>query len=197
MAGQLTVPWMGALGALFLLFVVVALAGLLDQESVIGEFTDTSIGREVIAETTVEAAGAFFPYGTGLGAFSDVYRTFDKSVYERLYVNHAHNDYLEIALELGLPGILLIALFVGWWLRQLYRCWSMNLSGANLARAGSIIIGIVMVHSIVDYPVRTAAIAAVFALACALMVPAPAQPTSRMRSASGDAPNPLRHLEVV
>ena len=32
-------------------------------------------------------------------------------------------------------------------------------------------IGIVLAHSIVDYPIRTAAIVAVFAFGCALMVP--------------------------
>jgi hypothetical protein len=33
-------------------------------------------------------------------------------------------------------------------------------------------IGIVLAHSVVDYPLRTAAIVAVFAMGCALLIPA-------------------------
>jgi hypothetical protein len=47
-------------------------------------------------------------------------------------------------------------------------------------------------HSIVEFPLRTSALAAVMAMACALMIaPAPA----RHRRASGT--EKLRHLEAV
>jgi hypothetical protein len=68
--------------------------------------------------------------------------------------------------------------------------------GAGLARAGSAMVGIVLAHSIVDYPIRTAAIAAVFALGCALMVP-PVARRSREEPAEEEGSAPLRHIEAA
>jgi len=46
--------------------------------------------------------------------------------------------------------------------------------GANgLARAGSLVVAMILVHSAVDYPLRTVAMTSLFAFACALLVPAP------------------------
>ena len=81
--------------------------------------------------------------------------------------------------------------------RRSFAAWKSDLRGANLARAGSVIVGIVLMHSIVDYPLRTSSIAAVFAVACALLVPY--SPAARRRSAAeetGEAEG-VRHLEAV
>jgi O-antigen ligase len=112
------------------------------------------------------------------------------------FANHAHNDYVEAVLELGAAGLLLILAFLFWWGRRAYSAWSRDFEGAALARAGSVMVGVVLSHSIVDYPIRTAAIAAVFAFGCALMVP-----SNRRRSASDPVEDetaaPLRHIEAV
>ena len=44
--------------------------------------------------------------------------TTDPATIERTYVNHAHNDYLELALEGGIPAIVLMLLFLAWWARR-------------------------------------------------------------------------------
>lgn len=171
-AGRITRGWRIALAVILLVFVGGALAGPLSQETLSGKFSDYPSSRATIAQTTVDAAMRAFPLGTGLGSFQPVYRRFeDPARASNEYVNHAHNDYLEVLLELGLPGMMLILAFILWWAIRSVRVWRDDFSGAALARAGSVIVGIILLHSLVDYPLRTAAIAALLGLACALMMP--------------------------
>lgn len=150
-----------------------------------------------MAATTSEIIKDSFPIGTGLGTFSTVYRRYeDPSQVTRQFANHAHNDYLEAVMELGAAGLLLILGFLYWWGRRAYWAWTRDYEGAALARAGSVVVGIVLAHSIVDYPIRTAAIAAIFALACALMVP-PIPRRSAAEPEEDDNAAPLRHIEAV
>jgi O-antigen ligase len=85
------------------------------------------------------------------------------------YVNHAHDDYIEITLELGVAGVLLIIAFLIWWVAAVWRAWS-NADAGIYARAASIASAAVLVHSLVDFPLRTAAISAAFAMCLALLV---------------------------
>ena len=145
--------------------------------------------REAIWGNTARLALEFQPAGGGLGSFVPLYRM-QEDPHDRPdeFTNHAHNDYLEWVLETGLPGLLLLAAFLVWYVRRLGRTWSAT--EAALGRAGSIAILAVLLHSLVDYPVRTAAIATLCALCLALMVPAPAadpaaEPRSRRRRSNG------------
>ena len=55
------------------------------------------------------------PLGAGLGTFVPVYAMFEKP--EKLslfYVNRAHNDVLELWLETGVLGLILMVLFAIW-----------------------------------------------------------------------------------
>lgn len=64
-------------------------------------------GRWQITEHTWEGIRAFFPFGSGPGTFPEVYRIFQPP--EQIgFINHAHNDYLEIIFETGILGIILI-----------------------------------------------------------------------------------------
>jgi O-antigen ligase len=125
--------------------------------------------RMEIWSITSAAIADSFPVGTGLGSFEQVYRQYeDPGSVTATYVNHAHNDYLELALELGLPGIVLILLFLIWWGAAVIRTWNSAL-GTPAARAGAIATAAVLAHSIVDFPLRTAAISAIFAACLGLM----------------------------
>ena len=112
----------------------------------------------------------------------------------RTVVNHAHNDYLEIALELGLPGLVLVLLFALWWLRRSLAVWREDSPFIASGRAGSVIIGLVLMHSLVDYPIRSSAIAAIFAIGCALLVPG--RVSSRVREAPQERERG-RHIKVT
>ena len=126
--------------------------------------------RSTIAQTTVEAAQDFMPFGSGLGSFRGVYRLYeDHDRIERIQVNHAHNEYLEIALELGIGGVILLLAFLAWWSRSSWRAWRID-RGDPYARAAVIASAVLLAHSAVEFPLRSIALSAVFGLCLALIV---------------------------
>jgi O-antigen ligase len=125
--------------------------------------------RAEILETTLHAASDFMPFGSGLGSFPSIYPLYEKpEVVTTEYVVHAHNEYAEVALELGLAGLVLILLFLGWWVASVWRAWR-TVEAGPFARAATIASAAVLVHSIVDFPLRTAAIAACLGMCLALL----------------------------
>lgn len=148
--------------------------------------------RADIWSATLTLIQQSFPVGTGLGSFDSVYPVTEApGLVDRTYVNHAHNDYLEILLEMGLAGALVILLFLGWWTAQVIKVWRSSLS-TYYQRAATIASGALLAHSIVDYPLRTAALSAVFAMCLALM----AQPRRERRGADASQARPTRHLTI-
>ncbi len=107
--------------------------------------------------------------GSGIGTFQQVYRRYeDPGAVNRWYANHAHNDYLEIALEGGIPALLLLVLFLVWWARQARDAWLAPTATVE-QKAAAVASAAILVHSIFDYPLRTAAIMAVMAVCVALL----------------------------
>jgi O-antigen ligase len=87
------------------------------------------------------------------------------------YINHAHNDWLELWLEGGLPAALLAVSFLALFAWQCSRVWSnaRHQSDNTIARAATIGILVLLLHSAVDYPLRMPALASVFAVLLGLM----------------------------
>ena len=149
-------------------------------------------GRFEIWHKTGEALRDSFPAGTGLGTFEKVYGLQeDPTNVANEYVNHAHNDFLELILELGLPGAILLALFLAWWGVSSVRIWTSPVS-TPAARAATIATGAVLAHSVVDFPLRTAAISAVFAICIALMQLQLGAPVAAKRGEK----RPSRHVQL-
>ena len=67
-------------------------------------------GRMRIAGAALRAGVEFLPFGSGLGTFADVFRRFQVEGLTG-FVDHAHNDYAELFLEMGVAGIAVLALF--------------------------------------------------------------------------------------
>ncbi len=132
--------------------------------------------RAVITQNTLSAASDYLPVGSGLGSFSAIYLKEsggEKSARE--WMNHAHNDYAEVALELGLPGVALAVAFAIWLVIAAAQSWFSTESdlGARLRRAASLGVILILAHSFVDYPLRSAAMAGVFGMLLALLMPQP------------------------
>ena len=147
---------------------------------VLERFADDRLAdaRIAFARTTIEAALAFFPVGSGMGTFTIVDPTFEKTpdLMANTFANHAHNDILELWLEAGLPGAVVAALCSIWILRRTLRVWRAANWGTRsvdllLARAASMAIGLILAHSLFDYPLRTAAMMTLVAFCCALLTP--------------------------
>jgi O-antigen ligase len=138
------------------------------------------------ARNTIRVAKTFMPLGAGVGTFVPVYKMFESpsDTFPNVYANHAHNDILEVWLETGLVGAILLVLFVIWSGIRSMKIWTRpkpNGSGLDhsLIRAATIVIWLLIANSFVDYPLRTGAMMAIFAFSCALLIEplAPAEDT--------------------
>lgn len=155
------------------LLVITAIFGLEVSSigsSKFGQEASTSVeSRADILATTSKAMSDFLPFGSGLGSFRQVYHLYERpEQVTNIYVIHAHNDYVELALETGVAGMIIMALFLAWWAVAVWRVWRTAEAGP-FARAASIASGAILVHSLVDFPLRTAAISACFAMCVALL----------------------------
>jgi O-antigen ligase len=148
--------------------------------------------RQTIWSDSVPAIGDHIALGSGVGSFQRVYRQYeDHSAVDRTFVNHAHNDYIEIIMETGIPGILLLAAFFFWWASRAVPIWR---AGAldRYAVAASIASAAVLIHSLVDYPLRTATISAIMAACLAKM----ARPRVTEGSDTPDLWPSTRHVAI-
>lgn len=131
--------------------------------------------RQTMWSTTIPAIKTNGLVGSGVGSFPQVYPQYeDPAAVTTTFVNHAHNDYLEVALEAGIPGMLLVVAFFIWWGSRAVPIWR-SVAADRYALAASIASAAILVHSLVDYPLRTAALSAIMAACLALM----AQPRPR------------------
>ena len=150
-------------------FSFVGIANRLENQSVLED------PRWPITVVTAHAVASNLPLGVGLGAFEPVYRMFENpAAAPPDYVNHAHDDWLELTLDGGLPAIALMLAFLIWYARATIRIWREPSRRGRavdraLTRAGTIVVGVLLLHSTVDYPLRTTSLMVVFAYAAALM----------------------------
>ena len=169
--------WIFSLALLLLVASTAALETAPIGAGSIGEHASTALqSRAELLSTTTRAARDFMPFGSGLGSFQSVYPLYERPLQVTTeYVVHAHNDYAEIALELGVPGILLMLLFLAWWVAAVWRAWRSS-EVRPFARAASIASAAVLVHSLVDFPLRTATISACFGMCLALLADSTSAP---------------------
>ncbi|HEX4199621.1 MAG TPA: O-antigen ligase family protein [Caulobacteraceae bacterium] len=185
LAGSALVAVRRRTGAYTLVSPAILTAAGLTGVALVGLFAFTPIANRFHAEldqdlrvrltpVVAQAAMAYSPPGSGLGSFETVYRTIERPpAMVADYVNHAHDDYLETWLEFGWPGLAIMAGFIAWWLVRSIGIARRRDGAASMAMAGAVMVGILMAHSIVDYPLRTPALATLFALGCGLMIAPP------------------------
>ncbi len=113
-----------------------------------------------------------FPFGSGFGTFDPVFRGYEPdALLKPTYFNHAHNDLLEVAMTGGLPALLVLIAFLVWFASGTIRTFRNRVSGEErrLARAAAVAIVMLLLGSLVDYPIRTPFLTAVLAILCVLL----------------------------
>lgn len=158
----------------------VMLLGLMTVMASRAEALKRLVGTNVGEEDRTQAWGLIskmawdhMPIGTGSGAFVELYRQVEPvSSLTPVYFNHAHNDWLEVWMTFGVPGVLLMALAAVVYLLGLRR---LSFRGKRIdstmlmAQAGAAILFLFALASFVDYPLRTPSLACLFVLACCWM----------------------------
>ena len=140
-----------------------------------------------------------FPVGSGLGTFDPLYRSYE--IPETLmvaYLNAAHNDYAQLAIEGGVAALALLAIFIVWWAMRCVVNWRGTAGNREVyrdiqrqGRVASLVILLALGHSAVDYPLRTAAILTLFAFMCAMLQsPASTERSQRQRATRSPAATP-------
>lgn len=129
--------------------------------------------RWAIWQESLEIAREFAPLGSGPGTFVEAYRIREPiDTLTPNYINHAHNDLVELLLTMGAFGAIFIVVAVfallraGWRLRDratlAQPSWQQN-----QARMACAVLAILGAASIVDYPLRVPSLTAlVVVMAC-------------------------------
>lgn len=161
-------------GGMATLFAVVglALAGMVGLAPVLDRFSveDTlADARWPIYASSLAASWKFFPFGSGLGTFPDVFWRFQPDSIAD-FVNHAHNDYIEFMFEGGLPALVVMAAFIVLYVlrwRGLLRHTQWNTLNFMQVGAG---IGLLLMalHGLTDFNLHIPANAVYFALLAAV-----------------------------
>ncbi len=127
--------------------------------------------RVSIAKDTLHMIAAKPLLGWGAGNYQYIYPQY-RSFYSDKFVDHAHNDYLELAAETGLAGLGLALVF----LFLLYRHglagianWQVSLT-AGVRLAALVACTGILVHSFLDFNLHIPANAAMFFAMAALVV---------------------------
>jgi O-antigen ligase len=117
--------------------------------------------------TVLEMIRIYMPFGSGFGGFDPIFRIHEPfNLLKPTYFNQAHDDYLGIALDGGVLGVVALVVGLLWWLVMTLRAWRMPESDDVVrARLGSGIVLLVLVASATDYPVRTPTIMALLVIA--------------------------------
>jgi O-antigen ligase len=141
---------------------IVTLAGLFLLQKQAGAF-DILAQQNVFEDLRAQIfpvlrrmVGQFWVVGSGFGGFEHVYRIYEPTeLLGPRYVNHAHDDWIELIIEGGTPAALLLLAGLAWLARSvsvLALRGGGNLLAAVYWAAVIILIGF---GSLVDYPLRT------------------------------------------
>ncbi len=182
--------------------VILALAGAIfvGGDTSLTRFADASASADISSNRThlwgitLRIIFAFFPLGTGLGAYGQAYTQFDTTGgFHR--VEYAHNDYLQILADAGIVGLVLGGMFLYLLWREGFR----NITGPSQYRR-SVAVGAftgcfaILVHSLFDFVLHITAVSVMFLTFMALLVASGRQFDGET---SADKPRPHARASVT
>ena len=125
--------------------------------------------RVQILPTLKTMIARYFPFGTGMGSFERVYQVHEPdALLSPIYMNHAHNDWLEVLLNAGVAGVLLLVAAIAAFGIRAARVFSLRAPQSReiqYARVGLVLVILAAIASISDYPLRTPSLASLFVVA--------------------------------
>ncbi len=155
--------------AIALIGVVAAAALLLTFNATARVPIDRMLGFQDVREdywrTTLAMARDYLPFGSGLGTFTTVYPLGEPlAEVIRANVNAAHNDFVQLLLEGGVPAVVLMIGYLVLVGRAAIKAWVANARENRQAAAVSMTLLILLLCSLTDYPLRNPSLLAIFGL---------------------------------
>ena len=132
-------------------------------------------------QDTQYAIMQYWPFGSGTGSFKSVITAAERlEVVDPTSPVRAHNDYLELTLEAGVFGLMVLFFAVIWLGWMAIDAWRRG----NPATRPQIVFAfavmtIIALHSLVDYPLRSMALACLAGVAAGLLSPSSASRKAR------------------
>lgn len=121
---------------------------------------------------TMYAIGQYWPFGGGMGSFVQLMTPVERlEVVDPTLPSRAHNDYLEILLEGGIFGVLLIVAIATCFILMALKSWKTGVVTRAHSRFAFAAFFIVAAHSLVDYPLRSMSLAMLVGAAAGLLAP--------------------------
>ena len=137
-----------------------------------GRFAQEGDFRSELWADGLQAIALYLPWGAGMGSASPILVALERlEVLDVSRPNRVHNDYLELLIEGGLPALLLLAsILTLLGLAAVQRLRRGNTASRREVLAATAILAIVGLHSLVDYPLRSMALAHLAALAAGMIL---------------------------
>ena len=125
----------------------------------------SDVNRLKFSTQTFHNAIDNLPFGIGYGNFADGYARYEgaENIFAK-FVNHAHNEYVELLFEGGIPFVIVFLICIFALIQRIVKTVADPMSNAV-----SISIFFIMMHSLVDYPLRTFSVSCFFILCLAML----------------------------
>jgi hypothetical protein len=113
---------------------------------------------------------AWWPWGSGLGSFATVHGAAEplQALGQYVAAPYAHDELLQLAIEAGLPGLVLAGAFLAEVAVVVASAFGRSRPGGEWRLAAAIAVLVPLLHSLVDYPLRTLACSLLLALLLSL-----------------------------
>ena len=172
-----------ATACLFILMFLLWLGGQRLVQRVVGLKDEASYHTRLqIARDSVAMIKARPVLGWGLGTFPTVYPKF-RTFYADVFINAAHNDYVQATTETGLLGFATAFAFLAVVYRRAFRKLRGSGSTLDVTKAATLgaLLGItgILIHSFVDFNLQIPANAAVFYVIAAIAAASFVAPIAR------------------
>ncbi len=148
-----------------------ALTLLLSRAEAIDRFLGIDMSGDARTDfwvISVDLFWKYFPLGSGSGSYVEAYKILEPPQFiDATYLNHAHNDWIEIAVTFGVPGIVMMLIAFAMFIKRAFALWFRsdgNRRSVSYGRMASVALIILSLASVGDYPLRTPIMMCMFAV---------------------------------
>jgi O-antigen ligase/tetratricopeptide (TPR) repeat protein len=116
------------------------------------------VGRFRLWADTLRVIEGFPLFGVGLGNWAESFPHFIRPPASVMYNNHAHNDYLELAAEIGVAGIVAVS-WLCWRMIATFRSGAASMGPSQWPWLAAVVsaFGVVALHELIDFNLHISA----------------------------------------